>query len=112
MLFRKSLHINNSIRSSLAEIGLSEFQDFTNFSAGKLLSRPSKRPVRVLSLNVAGQERKYFLKQSWAQSLRAVLKAWRRLQTDGAESTDGEPSDDDKTADSGPINVNPRTADS
>lgn len=39
-------------------------------------------------------------------------KAWRRLQTDGAESTDGEPSDDDKTADSGPINVNPRTADS
>jgi hypothetical protein len=80
MLIRKSLHINNSIRSSLAEIGLSEFQDFTNFSVGKLVSRPSKRPVRVLSLDVAGQQKKYFLKQSWAQSLHAVLKAWRRLQ--------------------------------
>jgi hypothetical protein len=40
-------------------------------------------------------------------------KAWRRLQTNGAESTDDDTTrDDDKTAGSGPISVSPRTADS
>ncbi len=64
MFLHKSLHINDSIRSALAKIGLSEFKDFVNYSAGELLSRPSKRPVRSLYLDVAGQKRKYFLKQA------------------------------------------------
>ena len=86
MLFRKSLHINNSIRSSLAEIGLSEFQDFTNFSAGKLVSRPSKRHVRTLYLDVAGRKKKYFLKQTCLQSLRVVLKTLSRFQVPRSDS--------------------------
>ncbi len=80
MLFRKNLHINNSLRSSLANIGISEFQDFMNYSAGKLVSRPSKRNVRILTLDVAGQKRKYFLKQIGIKPLPEVLKAWCRLQ--------------------------------
>lgn len=80
MFFYKSLHINESIRSSLAEIGISEFQDFINYSAGRLVSRPSKRHVRTLYLDVAGQKKKYFLKQTGIQSPQVVLKAWCRLQ--------------------------------
>ena len=44
------------------------------------MSRPSKRSVRTLYLDIAGKKRKYFLKQACAQSLHAVLKALRRLQ--------------------------------
>lgn len=64
----------------LANIGLSEFQDFINYWAGQLVSRPSKRHARTLYLDVAGKRRKYFLRQAWAQSLHVVLKAWCRLQ--------------------------------
>lgn len=81
MLFRKNLHINKSLRSSLANIGISEFQDFMNYSAGELVSRPSKRNVRTLTLDVAGQKRKYFLKQTGIQPLPVVLKACCRLQS-------------------------------
>jgi len=80
MFFCKSLHIDQSIRPFLANIGISKFQEFFNYSAGKLVSRASKRPVRVFSLDLSGQQRNYFLKQYGAQSLRAALKAWRRLQ--------------------------------
>jgi len=34
MFFRRSLHSNKSIRSLLANIGLSEFPDFMNYWAG------------------------------------------------------------------------------
>ena len=80
LFFCKRLHINNGLRSSLAKIGISEFQDFINYSGGKLVSRPSKRHVRTLYLDVAGQKRKYFLKQTGIQSLQVILKALRRLQ--------------------------------
>ena len=80
MFFCKSLHINENLKAPLASIGLSEFQDFVDYSAGKLVSRPSKRFVRILYLNVAGKRKKYFIKQACAQSLKVVLKAWCRLQ--------------------------------
>lgn len=86
MVFSISLHIDQSIKSSLAEIGLSEFQDFMNYSAGKLVSRPSKRHVRTLYLDVAGQKRKYFLKQTGMQSLQVALKAWRKFQLPRSET--------------------------
>ena len=79
MLFRKNLHINESIKSSLAKIRISEFQDFMNYSAGKLVSRPSKRHVRTLYLDVAGRKRKYFLKKTGIPSPQEVLKALCRL---------------------------------
>jgi hypothetical protein len=59
-------------------MGLSEFQDFVDYSDGLVVSRPSKRPVRSLYLTVAGHRRKYFLKQAWGESIRGVLKALRR----------------------------------
>ena len=80
MFFCKSLHIDQSIRPFLANIGISNFQDFVNYSAGKLVSRPSKRHVRTLYLDVAGQKKKYFLKQTGIQSAQLVLKTWCRLQ--------------------------------
>ena len=80
MFFRKNLHINENLKVPLASMGLSEFQDFVDYSDGLLVSRPSKRPVRSLYLTVAGHRRKYFLKQAGVESLRGVLKAWRRLQ--------------------------------
>jgi hypothetical protein len=83
----QSLHINTNLRASLAKIGVSKFQDFISYSAGQLVSRPSKRPVRTLELEVAGEKRKYFLKQSGIQSLRVVLKAWCRFQAVHSETT-------------------------
>ena len=80
MFFRKSLHINESLKTPLASMGLSEFQDFVDYSDGLIMSRPSKRPVRSLYLTVAGYRRKYFLKQAGVEPLRGVLKAWRRLR--------------------------------
>ncbi len=44
------------------------------------MSRPSKRHVRRLSLEVAGQKKKYFLKQSGFQSFHLLMKSWCRLQ--------------------------------
>ena len=79
MFFHKNLHINNTIKYSLAKIGISEFQDFINYSAGELVSRPSKRPVRTLYLDVAGQKKKYFLKQGGIHFRWRVLKAWCRF---------------------------------
>jgi hypothetical protein len=61
-------------------MGLSEFQDFVDYSDGLVVSRPSKRPVRSLYLTVAGHRRKYFLKQAWGESIRGVLKALCRHQ--------------------------------
>lgn len=84
---RQSLHINTNLRASLAKIGISEFQDFISYSAGQLVSRPSKRPVRTLYLDVAGQQKKYFLKQTGIPSLRVVLKSWCRLQAVHSETT-------------------------
>ena len=81
MFFHKSLHINNSERLPLATIGISEFQDFINYSSGTLVSRPFKRHVRTLYLDVAGQKKKYFLKQTGRQSFKSVFKAWCRLQS-------------------------------
>ena len=80
MFFRKSLHIDENIRPFLANIGISLFQDFVNYSAGKLVSRPAKRHVRTLYLDVVGEKRKYFLKQAGTQSIQVALKAWCRLQ--------------------------------
>ena len=80
LFFRKTLHINDNIKQSLATIGISTFQDFINFSAGQLVSRSSKRPVRTLDLNIAGQTKKYFLKQVGTQSPYVRLKAWYQLQ--------------------------------
>lgn len=81
MFFHKNLHINNSERLPLATIGISEFQDFINFSSGTLVSRPSKRHVRTLYLDVVGQKKKYFLKQTGMQSIGAVLNAWCRFES-------------------------------
>ena len=80
MFFSKSLHINETLKAPLASMGLSEFQDFVDYSDGLLVSRHSKRPVRSLCLTVAGHRRKYFLKQAWGESIRGVLKALRRSQ--------------------------------
>jgi hypothetical protein len=80
MLFRTSLHIDEGIKPFLASIGISQFQDFVNYSDGKLVSRPSKRHVRTLYLNLDGERRKYFLKQDGFQRPQEVLKAWRRYQ--------------------------------
>lgn len=79
-IFHKSLHIDQSIQPFLANAGISQFQDFVDFSAGTLVSRPSKRHVRRLSLEVAGQKKTYFLKQSGVQSFHLFLKSWCRLQ--------------------------------
>jgi lipopolysaccharide kinase (Kdo/WaaP) family protein len=80
MVFCKSLHIDQSIRPFLAKIGISQFQDFVNYSVGKLVSRPSKRHVRTLYLDIAGEKRKYFLKQAGVQPIQLVLKAWSKFQ--------------------------------
>lgn len=80
MVFRKRLHIDESIRPSLANLGISQFQDFVNYSNGKLVSRPSKRHVRTIFLDVAGERKKYFLKQDGFHSPQETLKAWRRFQ--------------------------------
>ena len=79
-IFHKRLHIDPSIKPFLANTGISQFQDFVDFSAGTLVSRPSKRPVRRLSLEVAGQKKTYFLKQSGVQSFHLFLESWCRLQ--------------------------------
>ena len=78
MFFRKSLHINEALKTTLASIGLSDLQDFVDYSDGQIVSRPSKRPVRCLYLTVAGHRRKYFLKQTRVESFLRVLKTWRR----------------------------------
>ncbi len=78
--FRKTLHVNDNLKKSLATIGISTFQDFINFSNGQLVSRSSKRPVRTLDLNIAGQTKKYFLKQVGIQSLYVRLKGWYRRE--------------------------------
>lgn len=80
MVFRKLLHIDESIRLALANLGIEKFQDFVDYSGGKLVSRPSKRHVRTILLDVAGERKKYFLKQDGFQLLRETLKAWRRFQ--------------------------------
>ncbi len=80
MFLRQSLHVDESIRPSLANIGISEFQDFVNYSTGQLVSRPSKRHVRTFYLEVAGKKRKYFLKQTGIQPIQVALKAWCRFQ--------------------------------
>lgn len=80
MFFRQRLHIDATIRPVLANIGITQFKDFANYSAGALVSRPSKRQVRTFYLDVAGQRKKYFLKQAGWQSVQEVLKAWRRFQ--------------------------------
>ncbi len=87
MFFHKNLHINYRERFSLSTIGISEFQDFINYSSGTLVSRPSKRHVRTLYLDVAGQKKKYFLKQTGMQPFRAVLNAWCRLQSPISDTT-------------------------
>ncbi len=71
MLFRENLHIDGIIRPFLANIGISEYQDFLKYSTGKLVSRPSKRHVRTLYLDVAGKRTKYFLKQAGFQGTRS-----------------------------------------
>ena len=73
MFFRKSLHVDESIRPFLANIGIFEYQDFINYSAGKLVSRPHKRPVRTLYLDAAGRRAKYFLKQAGFQWTRSDI---------------------------------------
>ncbi len=64
----------------MANIGISQFNDFTNYSGGVLVSRPSKRQVRTLYLDVAGHRKKYFLKQAGPQPVADILKAWRCCQ--------------------------------
>ncbi len=86
MLFHKSLYISDRIRSALTKIGIAKFQDFMNYSTGKLVSRPSKRHVRTLFLDVGGQKKKYFLKQAGAQSFRVVLKDWRRFKVSRSDT--------------------------
>lgn len=85
-VFHKSLHIDQNIRPFLANVGISKVQDFVNYSAGKLVSRPSKRHVRSLVLDLVGQKKKYFLKQSGIQSFQLVLKTWCRLQAPLSDS--------------------------
>lgn len=80
MFFRQNLHVDATIRAAMANIGISQFKDFANYSAGALVSRPSKRQVRTFFLDVAGQRKKYFLKQAGWQSAQEVLKAWCRFQ--------------------------------
>lgn len=80
MFFRKSLHINETLKASLADICLSDFPDFMNYSVGKLVSRPSTRHVRTHHLDVAGEQRKYFLKQTGLQFLQVVFKTLSRFQ--------------------------------
>ncbi len=80
LFFHKSFHINTNLSGSLEKIGISTFQDFMNFSTGQLVSRSSKRPVRILHLDVEGQTKKYFLKQVGIPSFDVGLKAWCRLQ--------------------------------
>ncbi|MEX2491419.1 MAG: lipopolysaccharide kinase InaA family protein [Nitrospirales bacterium] len=80
MFFRQRLHINATIRPVLANIGISQFKDFSHYSGGALVSRPAKRRVRTLYLDVDGQRRKYFLKQAGSQSVQEVVKAWCRFQ--------------------------------
>ena len=79
-IFHKRLHIDPSIKPFLANTGISQFQDFVDYSAGTLVSRPAKRHVRRLSLEVGGRNKKYFLKQSGFQSFYLFLKSWCRLQ--------------------------------
>ena len=74
MFVHQSLNIDKNLKALLAGIGLSGLQDFMDYSAGQLVSRPSKRHIRTLYLDVAGEKRKYFLKQSGLQSLPVVLK--------------------------------------
>lgn len=50
------------------------------------MSRPSKRHVRTLYIDVAGQKRKYFLKQTGMQSLQVALKAWCKFQLPRSET--------------------------
>jgi len=64
----------------MANIGISRFKDFTKYSEGILVSRPSKRQVRTVYLDVAGHRKKYYLKQAGPQPVREILKAWRRYQ--------------------------------
>jgi hypothetical protein len=58
-----------------------------DYSAGQLVSRPSKRHIRTLYLDVAGEKRKYFLKQSGLQSLPVVLKTLCRFQVPRLDTT-------------------------
>ncbi len=44
------------------------------------MSRPSKRQVRTLYLDLDGKRKKYFLKQSRSQSLKGALKRWCGFQ--------------------------------
>ncbi|MDH5588252.1 MAG: hypothetical protein OEZ05_16670 [Nitrospirota bacterium] len=76
MLFQQTLYINPTLRPSMANIGISEFKDFAKYSEGTLVSRPSKRQVRTVYLDVAGHRKKYFLKKAGPQSVREILKAW------------------------------------
>ncbi len=80
LFFQKSVHINKHLRAPLDNIGISTFQDFIIFSAGQLVSRSSKRPVRTLYLDVDGRTNKYFLKQVGISTLSVGLKAWCKLQ--------------------------------
>lgn len=80
MFYHKIFYVDESVRPSLAKIGISEFQDFVNYSSGELVSRRSKRPVRTLYMDNAGKKEKYFLKQFRPHLLRLTWKAWSRFQ--------------------------------
>jgi hypothetical protein len=52
-----------NVRSTLAEIGLCEFQDSMKYLEGFFVSMSSKLPVRALYLMIDETRRKYFFKK-------------------------------------------------
>lgn len=69
------LHIDNNMKAGLGEIGLSKYKQFISYAEGELVSRPSKNPVRRIQLNINGEQKAYFLKQS--PTTRAMKKLIR-----------------------------------
>ena len=75
MLFEENLYVEEALRQELSSIGLVCFRDFTQYSSGAVVSRPSKRDVRTLCLEIEGKKKKYFLKQTGIQHLQIALKS-------------------------------------
>ncbi len=75
MLFEENLYVEEALRQELSSIGLVCFRDFTKYSSGAIVSRPSKRNVRTLCLEIEGKKKKYFLKQTGIQHLQIAIKS-------------------------------------
>lgn len=74
------MHIDEALKPSLDEQGLSCYKRFIEYKEGLCVSKKHKRDVRTVDLLIGGKRQKYFLKQYRIEPFRRVWRCIRKGQ--------------------------------